>query len=53
LPDEFFKQKNRTFHLYFGEPVPFKTFDKSRPAAYWAQTVREKTYALKQMEHGA
>ncbi|MDR3350890.1 MAG: acyltransferase [Prevotellaceae bacterium] len=47
LPDEFFKQKGRTFDLYFGQPIPYETFDKSHPAAYWAQMVREKAYELK------
>jgi putative hemolysin len=46
LPDEFFKQKNRTFNLYFGKPIPYETFDKSHSAAYWTQTVREQTYKL-------
>jgi putative hemolysin len=46
LPDEFFKQKNRTFNLYFGKPIPYETFDKSHSAAYWTQMVREKTYTL-------
>ncbi|MDR3133277.1 MAG: 1-acyl-sn-glycerol-3-phosphate acyltransferase [Prevotellaceae bacterium] len=49
LPDEFFKQKNRTFHLYFGAPVPFETFDQSRSPAYWSQMIREKVYELKEL----
>jgi putative hemolysin len=47
LPDEFFKQKNRTFNLYFGNPIPYETFDTRCPAAYWTQMVREKVYELR------
>lgn len=47
LPDEFFKQKNRTFNLYFGRPIPYETFDKSHSLAYWTQMVREKAYGLR------
>jgi 1-acyl-sn-glycerol-3-phosphate acyltransferase len=46
LPDEFFKQKNRTYNLYFGAPIPYSTFDQSRPTSYWTQMVREKVYSL-------
>jgi putative hemolysin len=46
LPDEFFKQKDRTFNLYFGTPIPYETFDKSRPAGHWSQMVRDKVYEL-------
>ncbi|MDR2359614.1 MAG: 1-acyl-sn-glycerol-3-phosphate acyltransferase [Prevotellaceae bacterium] len=47
LPDEFFKQKNRTFNLYFGEPIPYETFDTSHSPASWTQMVREKVYELR------
>ena len=46
LPDEFFKQKNRHFNLYFGKPIPYETFDKSRSAVAWTQYVREQVYNL-------
>ncbi|MDR2361944.1 MAG: 1-acyl-sn-glycerol-3-phosphate acyltransferase [Prevotellaceae bacterium] len=47
LPDEFFRQKNRTFNLYFGDPIPYSTFDSSRTPAQWTQCVRETVYGLK------
>ncbi len=50
LPDEFFKQKNRTFNLYFGEPIPYETFDKSRSVQQWTEFVRERSYGL-QKQH--
>ncbi|MDR0668143.1 MAG: 1-acyl-sn-glycerol-3-phosphate acyltransferase [Prevotellaceae bacterium] len=48
LPDEFFRQKNRLFNLYFGDPIPCETFDKSRTAAQWTQVVRDAVYGLKE-----
>jgi hypothetical protein len=46
LSDEFFKQKNNTFELIFGEPIKYSTFDKSKSQAEWVNFVREKTYSL-------
>ncbi len=47
LPDEFFKQKNAHYNVYFGDPIPYQTFDKSRSLDGWVQFIREKTYMLK------
>jgi putative hemolysin len=47
LPDELFKQKKAHYNVYFGEPIPYQTFDKSRTLEEWTKLVREKTYALK------
>ncbi len=46
LADEMFKQKGKDINLYFGEPIPWQTFDKSKSAAEWSDLVREKTYNL-------
>ena len=47
LPREFFKQKKAHYNVYFGKPIPFQTFDKSKTIEEWTKVVREKTYALK------
>jgi len=48
LPDEFFKQKKASYNVYFGEPIPWQTFDKSKTLDEWTKVIREKTYLLKQ-----
>lgn len=48
LPDEFFKQKKAQYKVYFGEPIPYQTFDKSKTLDEWTKVIREKTYTLKQ-----
>lgn len=40
LVDEMFKQRGRTFRIYFGKPIPYSTFDNSRTAQQWADWVR-------------
>jgi len=47
LPDEFFKQKKASYNVYFGEPIPYQTFDKSKTIEEWTNVIREKTYSLK------
>jgi len=47
LPDEFFKQKKAHYNVYFGEPIPYQSLDKSKTLDEWTKIVREKTYALK------
>lgn len=46
LPDEMFKNKNKTFSVIFGQPIPYTHFDNSANAAQWTEYVREKTYNL-------
>ncbi len=46
LPDEFFKQKNQSFTITFGKPIPYTTFDKSKTLDQWATDVRKKVYNL-------
>lgn len=47
LPDEMFKSKHKTFKIYFGEPIPWQTFDGSKKPAEWANWVKEIVYKLK------
>ncbi len=46
LVDEFFKQKGHHFHLNFGTPIPYQTFDKSKSYVQWTEFVREKVYMM-------
>ena len=46
LPDEMFKQRHSLFRLYFGKPIPWQTFDRSKKPAEWAEWVRQKVYSL-------
>ncbi|GAB6010711.1 1-acyl-sn-glycerol-3-phosphate acyltransferase [Viscerimonas tarda] len=46
LPDEMFKNKNKTFTIIFGEPIPWQSFDKSKTPSAWADEVKEKVYSL-------
>lgn len=47
LPDEMFKLKHKTFKIYFGKPIPWQTFDKSKKPVEWAEWVKEIVYKLK------
>ena len=47
LPDELYKQKGNTLTLVFGEPVSYKSFDKTFNQAYWAKKMRDTVYSLK------
>ena len=47
LPDEMFKNKNNSFEITFGKPIPYTSFDNSRNALQWAQYVKELVYMLK------
>ena len=46
LVDEMFRQNGKDIDVYFGEPIPWQTFDKSKKPQEWADMVREKTYNL-------
>jgi 1-acyl-sn-glycerol-3-phosphate acyltransferase len=46
LADEMFKQRGNTFHIYFGKPIPYTTFDNSRSIQQWADWVREQSLLL-------
>ena len=46
LPDELFKQKNKTFNINIGKPIPWQTFDTGKKAIEWAAWVKEEVYKL-------
>mgnify|MGYP001041354345 CR=1 FL=1 len=48
LPDEMFRNKHKSFHIYFGEPVPWCTFDESKKPLEWAEWIKAKVYNLKE-----
>ena len=48
LPDETFKQRNRTFTLYIGQPIEWESLDKSKKQIEWAQEIKRKVYLLKE-----
>jgi len=40
LPDELFKQKNKSFCVHIGKPIPWQTFDSGKKPVEWAQWVK-------------
>ena len=46
LPDEFFKQRNKTLTIVFGKPIPWQTFDNRYTDAQWAEKLRRFSYNL-------
>lgn len=46
LPDELMKHRNSDIPVYFGKPIPFQTFDKSRTHLEWAEWVKEQVYKI-------
>lgn len=46
LPDESLKQKNKEIPIYFGEPISYSMFDKSKTFDEWAEWVKNKVYNL-------
>jgi len=47
LSDEVFKSKHSVYNIYFGEPIPWQTFDQSKKTAEWAEWVKGISYSLK------
>ncbi len=46
LPDELIKHRNTEVPIYFGKPISFQTFDKSKKQQEWADWVKERVYEL-------
>lgn len=46
LVDELFRQKGKAICLVFGKAIPWKTFDRTKSSAEWAEWVKEKSYQL-------
>lgn len=53
LPDETVKHRNSEFPIYFGKPIPYSTFDKTKTHKEWADWVKEKVYNLPNEIKGA
>lgn len=47
LPDEMFRAKHKTFHIYFGKPIPWQTFTSGQKSVEWAEWVKQIVYHLK------
>jgi putative hemolysin len=46
LPDETMRHQNTDVHIYFGKPVPWSAFDKTKTHKEWADWIKEKVYRL-------
>ncbi|MCR5819334.1 MAG: 1-acyl-sn-glycerol-3-phosphate acyltransferase [Bacteroidaceae bacterium] len=46
LPDEMVKTRGQKYHVVFGNPIPWQTFDSRRTPAEWALWVEDKVYKL-------
>ncbi|WP_297091877.1 1-acyl-sn-glycerol-3-phosphate acyltransferase [uncultured Draconibacterium sp.] len=53
LSDETMRHRNKDVHLYFGEPIPYTTFNASKTHQEWAQWVKNKVYQLKESSDSA
>ena len=46
LPDETYRHRNKVVTVYFGKPLPYKLFDKSKTHQEWADHVKTLVYKL-------
>jgi putative hemolysin len=46
LPGETVRHRNTDVHIFFGKPIPYTTFDRTKSHLEWAQWVKEKSYQL-------
>ena len=46
LMDEMYKQRGKKITIYFGEPIKYSTFDKSKTDEQWANYIKELVYKL-------
>ena len=47
LADELFKQKGKSLHIVFGEPIDYRTLDESKKDSQWAEEIKRKVYSQK------
>ena len=47
LADEMFRQRGKTFKVFFGKPIPYSTFDDSKTTQGWADWLRDQSLNLK------
>ncbi len=48
LPDETMRHRNADVHIFFGKPIPYQSFDRSKTHEEWADEVKKKVYLLPQ-----
>lgn len=46
LMDEMYKQRGKTITIYFGKPINYSSFDKSKTDEQWANAIKEIVYSL-------
>jgi 1-acyl-sn-glycerol-3-phosphate acyltransferase len=46
LPDELMRHKNTDIPVYFGKPIPYQAFDRSKSHHEWACWVKEQVYKI-------
>ena len=46
LVDEMYKNRNKTFEVKIGKPIPWETFDRSKTPTEWAAYVQDIVYKL-------
>lgn len=46
LPGEMFKNKNKTFTIYFGKPIPWQALDATKTPQQWADAIKKEAYGL-------
>jgi putative hemolysin len=46
LPDEMYRQKNKTISIKIGKPIPYQTFDNTFNFNEWAEMVKKHVYLL-------
>jgi hypothetical protein len=46
LPDEMYRQKNKTITIIFGKPIPDTVFNTAHSDRHWAHLVREHIYTM-------
>lgn len=46
LPDEMYKQKNKSIHVRIGKPVSYTVFDRKYPDKVWAEKIKSHVYKL-------
>ena len=46
LVDEMYKNRNKTFRISIGKPIPWQSRDKSKTPMEWAKTIQDTVYSL-------
>lgn len=46
LVDEMYKNRNKTFRISIGKPIPWQSLDKSKTPMEWAKTIQDTVYSL-------